>query len=177
MDMVFTDKCVGQKVNCDAYGNGVIVKEDTSNDASIIVKFEDFSKHKHFYNDGSYFTGTLPVLRFGHLEPNKEFDYGTPEHRKKEPSITSLDWESFEKAFAEVIPKGEFTQFTLEKGATYAQHDSTHDMSIVSKTEDGGFEVSKVGTFTNSEYAGYIETIVNAYRDGDLVPLSKILED
>lgn len=69
-----------------------------------------------------------------------------------------------------VIPQGVFMQYGLNKqiklghSLDAAKMDTSHDMSIVN-----GDEVHKFGHFQHAHYAGYVEDLLNAYRNGDLV--------
>lgn len=51
------------------------------------------------------------------------------------------------------------------KGVHHTRHDSSHDMSTV--REDGA--PKRVAHFTHANDAAFVEALVNAYRDGELV--------
>lgn len=78
----------------------------------------------------------------------------------------------FERRFKSIIPEGEFCQFNPENAKKYGikwtviNHDSSHDMSIVNQQTK---EVQKFGHFKHADYADFVETLLNAYREGDLV--------
>jgi len=83
--------------------------------------------------------------------------------------MTLLEHEQFKKGFSGIIPDGKFCQLTIFNASVLDidihEADTSHDISIV---DDKGNR-HKVGHFKHAHYAWYIEGIVNAYRNGDLV--------
>ena len=75
----------------------------------------------------------------------------------------------FEECYKDVIPSGKLKQYKIHEckknGHPLKMADTSHDVSIVEE----GKEPYRFGTFHHAHYAGFVEDLVNAYRNGDLV--------
>ena len=92
--------------------------------------------------------------------------------------MTLDELKGFEQEFQNTIPEGKFQQLSHRVcrviGVSPYSADTDTDMSIVNLETK---QHHKVGSFNHEHYAGYVEKIINAYRNGDLVHKDSLITD